>query len=160
MKKIVFILLTISICFKGYSQINPDQIEIIRDNYGVPHVYASTDPEVAYGFAWAQAEDHFKLIQEGYLAGNGLLGKLIGLKGAGADFLTQLIQSEETVDKYYNTLDKKFIALTEGFAAGLNAYAKKYPEQILEKNYSLLPLKNYFATHNCNCLFLMKQINW
>ena len=33
MKKIIFILLTISICFKGYSQINPDQIEIIRDNY-------------------------------------------------------------------------------------------------------------------------------
>ena len=138
MKKIVFFLLTISICFKGYSQINPDHIEIIRDNYGVPHVYASTDPEVAYGFAWAQAEDHFKLIQEGYLAGNGLLGKLIGLKGAGADFLTQLIQSEETVDKHYNTLDKKFIALTEGFAAGLNAYAKKYPEQILEKK--LFPL--------------------
>ena len=138
MKKIVFFLLTIGIYFKGYSQINPDHIEIIRDNFGVPHVYASTDPEVAYGFAWAQAEDHFKLIQEGYLAGNGLLGKLIGLKGAGADFLTQLIQSEETVDKYYNTLDEKFIALSEGFAAGLNAYAKKYPEQILEKK--LFPL--------------------
>ena len=138
MKKIVFLLFAISICFKGYSQINPDRIEIIRDNYGVPHIYAPSDAEVAYGFAWAQAEDHFKLIQEGYLAGNGLLGKLIGLKGAGADFLTQLIQSEETVDKYYNTLDKKFIALAEAFAEGLNAYAKKYPEQILEKK--LFPL--------------------
>ena len=125
MKKIVFLLFIISICFKGYSQINPDHIEIIRDNYGVPHIYAPTDAEVAYGFAWAQAEDHFKLIQEGYLAGNGLLGKLIGLKGAGADFLTQLIQSEEIVDKYYNTLDKKFIALAEAFAAGLNAYSQK-----------------------------------
>ena len=138
MKKIVFLLFAISIYFKGYSQINPDNIEIIRDNYGVPHIYAATDPEVAYGFAWAQAEDHFKLIQEGYLAGNGLLGKLIGLKGAGADFLTQLIQSEETVDKYYNTLDKKFIALAEAFAAGLNAYSKKHPEEILEKK--LFPL--------------------
>jgi acyl-homoserine-lactone acylase len=138
MKKIVFLLFAISICFKGYSQINPDRIEIIRDNYCVPHIYAPSDAEVAYGFAWAQAEDHFKLIQEGYLAGNGLLGKLIGLKGAGADFLTQLIQSEETVDKYYNTLDKKFIALAEAFAEGLNAYAKKYPEQILEKK--LFPL--------------------
>jgi acyl-homoserine-lactone acylase len=131
-------LLVLLFSLKSYSQINPDHIEIIRDNYGVPHIYAATDPEVAYGFAWAQAEDHFKLIQEGYLAGNGLLGKLIGLKGAGADFLTQLIQSEETVNKYYNTLDKKFIALAEGFAAGLNAYAKKYPEQILEKK--LFPL--------------------
>ena len=138
MKKIIFLLFAISICFKGYSQINPDHIEIIRDNYGVPHIYAATDPEVAYGFAWAQAEDHFKLIQEGYLAGNGLLGKLIGLKGAGADFLTQLIQSEETVDKYYNTLDKKFIALAEAFAEGLNAYSKKHPEEILEKK--LFPL--------------------
>jgi acyl-homoserine-lactone acylase len=131
-------LLVLLFTLKSYSQINPDHIEIIRDNYGVPHIYAATDPEVAYGFAWAQAEDHFKLIQEGYLAGNGLLGKLIGLKGAGADFLTQLIQSEETVNKYYNTLDKKFIALAEAFAAGLNAYAKKYPEQILEKK--LFPL--------------------
>ena len=138
MKKIIFLLFAISICFKGYSQINPDHIEIIRDNYGVPHIYAPTDAEVAYGFAWAQAEDHFKLIQEGYLAGNGLLGKLIGLKGAGADFLTQLIQSEETVDKYYNTLDKKFIALAEAFAEGLNAYSNKHPEEILEKK--LFPL--------------------
>ena len=138
MKKIIFLLFAISICFKGYSQINPDHIEIIRDNYGVPHIYAPTDAEVAYGFAWAQAEDHFKLIQEGYLAGNGLLGKLIGLKGAGADFLTQLIQSEETVDKYYNTLDEKFIALAEAFAEGLNAYSKKHPEEILEKK--LFPL--------------------
>ena len=138
MKKIIFFLFTVSICINGYSQINPDHIEIIRDNYGVPHIYAPTDAEVAYGFAWAQAEDHFKLIQEAYLAGNGLLGKRIGLKAAGADFLTQLIQSEETVDKYYNTLDKKFIALAEAFAAGLNAYSKKHPEEILEKK--LFPL--------------------
>ena len=138
MKKLVLVLFILSISSKSYSQINPNNIEIIRDNYGVPHIYAATDAEVAYGFAWAQAEDHFKLIQEGYLAGNGLLGKLIGLKGAGADFLTQLIQSEETVDKYYNTLDKKFIALAEAFAAGLNAYSKKHPEEILEKK--LFPL--------------------
>ena len=138
MKKIIFFLFTVSICINGYSQINPDHIEIVRDNYGVPHIYAPTDAEVAYGFAWAQAEDHFKLIQEAYLAGNGLLGKRIGLKAAGADFLTQLIQSEETVDKYYNTLDKKFIALAEAFAAGLNAYSKKHPEEILEKK--LFPL--------------------
>jgi len=138
MKKIVYTLLFLSASFTSFSQINPDHIEIVRDNYGVPHIYAPTDAEVAYGFAWAQAEDHFKLIQEGYLAGNGLLGKLIGLKGAGADFLTQLIQSEETVDKYYNTLDKKFIALAEAFAAGLNAYSNKHPEEILEKK--LFPL--------------------
>jgi len=138
MKKIVYILLFLSTSFTSFSQINPDRIEIIRDNYGVPHIYAPTDAEVAYGFAWAQAEDHFKLIQEAYLAGNGLLGKRIGLKAAGADFLTQLIQSEEIVNELYGTLDKKFITLTEAFAEGLNAYAKKHPNEILEKK--LFPL--------------------
>ena len=138
MKKIVYILLFLSTSFTSFSQINPDRIEIIRDNYGVPHIYAPTDAEVAYGFACAQAEDHFKLIQEAYLAGNGLLGKRIGLKAAGADFLTQLIQSEEIVNELYGTLDKKFITLTEAFAAGLNAYAKKHPKEILEKK--LFPL--------------------
>ena len=138
MKKIVYILLFLSTSFTSFSQINPDRIEIIRDNYGVPHIYAPTDAEVAYGFAWAQAEDHFKLIQEAYLAGNGLLGKRIGLKAAGADFLTQLIQSEEIVNELYGTLDKKFITLTEAFAAGLNTYAKKHPKEILEKK--LFPL--------------------
>ena len=138
MKNFLLTLLVLLSSLSSYSQINPDHIEIIRDNYGVPHIYATTDAEVAYGFAWAQAEDHFKLIQEAYLAGNGLLGKRIGLKAAGADFLTQLIQSEEIVNELYGTLDEKFIVLAEAFASGLNAYAKKHPEEILEKK--LFPL--------------------
>jgi len=138
MKKVFIILLTFSINFNSYSQINPKSIEIIRDSYGVPHIYATTDSEVAYGFAWAQAEDHFKLMQEAYLAGNGLLGKLIGLKGAGADFLVQLIQAEKIVEEKYHTLDKNFILLLNGFTQGLNAFADKYPEQILKKE--LFPL--------------------
>mgnify|MGYP002628435007 FL=1 len=138
MKKVILILFILSIHFNIYSQINPDNIEIVRDHYGVPHIYADLDTEVAYGFAWAQAEDHFKLIQEAYLAGNGLLGKLIGLKGAGADFLTQFIQSEKIVNEKFHTLDKKFVALVEAFAQGLNAYAVKYPAQVLEKK--LFPL--------------------
>ena len=122
----------------GYAQINPDNIDIIRDAYGVPHVYAATDAEVAYGFAWAQSEDHFKLMQEAYLAGNGLLSKHIGLKGAPADFLVQFIQAENTVDALFQTLDKKFVALLEGFSEGLNAYALKHPQEILE--HELFPI--------------------
>ena len=38
----------------------------------MPHIYAKTDREVAYGLAWAHAEDDFKTIQIGYLAGNNL----------------------------------------------------------------------------------------
>ena len=37
------------------SQINPNNIDIVRDNYGVPHIFAKTDAELAYGLAWANA---------------------------------------------------------------------------------------------------------
>ena len=131
---ILFILSTSTI----YSQINPDAIEIVRDSYGVPHIYASTDAEVAYGFAWAQAEDNFETIQQAYMAGNGLLSKHIGLKGAAADFLVQFIQSEQTVNEQFHTLDTKFIELLNGFTEGINAYATKYPDEILES--SLFPI--------------------
>ena len=138
MKTSTVVLLFLLTTFNIYSQIDPDAIEIVRDSYGVPHIYAPTDAEVAYGFAWTQAEDDFKTIQQAYLAGNGLLSKFIGLKGAAADFLAQLIQSEKIVNEQFNTLDPKFIELLQGFTEGLNAFAKKHPDEVLES--SLFPL--------------------
>ena len=134
-------IITSSFCFlisfSGTAQINPDAIEIVRDSYGVPHIYASTDAEVAYGFAWAQAEDDFETMQQGYLAGNGLLSKVYGLDNASLDFLAQFIQSEQTVNDQFHTLDPNFVELLNGFTEGINAYAAKYPDEILES--SLFP---------------------
>ena len=74
-----------------YSQINPENIDIVRDNYGIPHIFAKTDAEVAYGLAWAHAEDDFETIQLAYLAGNSMLSNHLGLEGAPADFISKFI---------------------------------------------------------------------
>ena len=134
MKKLVLILSAISILNTTFSQeIDVKNIEILRDSYGVPHIYAKTDAELAYGLAWAHSEDDFKTIQEAYLAGNGLLSKYIGLRGAPADFLTQLIRSDYVVDSLYNTIDKNFIKVIEGYAQGINKFAELNPDQVLVK---------------------------
>jgi acyl-homoserine-lactone acylase len=39
---------------------NPLEIEIIRDSFGTPHIFGKTDADVAYGLAWANAEDAFE----------------------------------------------------------------------------------------------------
>ena len=113
--------------------VNVNNIEIIRDNYGVPHIYSETDKELAYGLAWAHSEDDFKTIQEAYLAGNALLSKHLGLRGAPIDFLTQLIQSEEVIDSLFETIDKKFIEIAAGYAQGINRYAELNPKKVLVK---------------------------
>ena len=114
-----------------HSQVNLKDIEIIRDSYGVPHIYGKTDADTAYGLAWAHAEDNFYTIQKAYLAGNGIISKLNGKKGIGADFVAQFIQSAETVDRLYHTLSNEFKAIMSGYAAGLNSYAKHHPDEVL-----------------------------
>ena len=134
MKRLVLILTVLFISNTTFSQkIDVNNIEILRDSFGVPHIYTKTDAELAYGLAWAHSEDDFKTIQEAYLAGNGLLSKHIGLRGAPADFLTQLIRSDYVVDSLYNTIDKGFIKIVEGYAQGINKFAELHPDQVLVK---------------------------
>jgi len=126
----------------GYSQINPNNIDIVRDEFGVPHIYAETDAEVAYGLAWVNAEDDFKTIQEAYLAGNAMLSNYIGLKGAPADFISQFIGSKSLIEEKINEISKDYLKVVEGYVQGLNAYAKANPEKVLyRKLFPVTPKK-------------------
>jgi len=127
-------LLFLFFTFNSIAQnINTNNIEIIRDSFGVPHIYTKTDAELGYGLAWVHSEDDFKTIQEAYLAGNSLLSKHIGLRGAPVDFLSQLIRSDEIIDSLYNTIDKNFIEVVKGYAQGINRYAELNPNELLVK---------------------------
>ncbi|MFI5129498.1 MAG: penicillin acylase family protein [Chitinophagales bacterium] len=119
--------------FHATAQINPDNITIARDKFGVPHIFAPTDPETAYGLAWAHAEDDFTTLQLVVLSGKAKLGTAIGKKGAEADYVVNLLRCRELVDEQWNTLGPDFIALIKGYVAGLNAYAKAYPADVKYK---------------------------
>jgi len=130
MNKITYLLIVTSI---AHSQINPNNIEIVRDQFGVPHIYAQTDAEVAYGLAWANAEDDFTTIQEAYLAGNAMLSNHIGLKGAAADFITQFIGSKSLIEEKIGNISEDYMGVVEGYSQGLNAYARNNPNKVLYK---------------------------
>src|ERR1700730_18553414 len=113
-------LLILFISFSATAQIHPDNITIARDSFGVPHIFAPTDPEVAYGLAWAQAEDDFSTLHLLALLGKAKLGTALGKKGAQADYTIQLLRCRELVDQQWNTLRPDFIALVKGFTKGMN----------------------------------------
>src|ERR1700754_2219938 len=97
MKALVLLLCLISL--RGAAQIDPRHITIARDSFGVPHIFAPTDPEVAYGLAWAEAEDDFSTLQLVMLLGEGRLGSAIGKKGAAADYTLGLLRCREMIDE-------------------------------------------------------------
>ena len=68
-------------CQKPQFQEPYKSTRIVRDAWGVPHIMAPKDEEVAYGLAWAQCEDDFNTIQEQMLAIKGKLGCVRGEKG-------------------------------------------------------------------------------
>jgi len=39
-------------------------VKILRDTYGVPHIFGHTDADAAYGLAYAHSEDDFLTIQQ------------------------------------------------------------------------------------------------
>lgn len=125
-------LIALSLSSFLYAQINPEDVEIVRDSYGVPHIYGKTDADVAYGLAWAHAEDDFKTIQEGYLAGNSLLSKHLGIRGAGADFISEFIGSKALIETDYDKkISPAYKRIAEAYAQALNRFAETHPEEVL-----------------------------
>ncbi|MDC3276033.1 penicillin acylase family protein [Flavobacteriaceae bacterium] len=127
----IFLLLMV-FCDTIIGQIDPSKIDIVRDQYGVPHIFAPTDPEVAYGLAYAHAEDDFKTIQISYLAGNNMLSKYLGNNGLAADFIAQFIGSEELYElRYEKDIHPDYKKIIEAYAQGINSYASSHPKEVL-----------------------------
>jgi acyl-homoserine-lactone acylase len=100
---------------------------------------------VAYGLAYAHAEDDFKTTQLTILAGSGMLAQHLGKKGASADFVVNLIRAKEIVEEKYNTLSPEYLRLIEGYCAGLNAYALEHPQEVFIKKAFPVTVKRYLA---------------
>ncbi|MBP6145400.1 MAG: penicillin acylase family protein, partial [Sediminibacterium sp.] len=126
--------------------IRTEQINIARDSFGVPHIFAPTDPEVAYGLAWAHAEDDFATMQTLILTGKGKLATHMGKKGAPIDFVFGLLNTKATVLAQMNQFDPKFIQLVKGYFLGLEAYAKAHPEKVLNKHVFPISIEDYLAS--------------
>jgi acyl-homoserine-lactone acylase len=126
--------------------IHPEKITIARDVYGVPHIFAPTDPEVAYGVAWAHSEDDFKTIQTLLLTGKGKLSTYMGKKGAPIDFVVGLLNTRAIVDAQISNMDPKFLLLVKGYLMGLEAYAKAHPSEVLNKNVFPISVEEYLSS--------------
>ncbi|MBO0929945.1 penicillin acylase family protein [Fibrella aquatilis] len=143
MRYLFLLLLTLP----TFAQINPANVTIARDAYGVPHIFAKTDPEVAYGLAWAHAEDNFKTIQYLMLPAKGLLGRQLGKTGAAADYVVELIHAGELVANTKGpALSPDFQAVVEGYLQGINDFARAHPEQVLDKRAFPFTLNDYLKT--------------
>jgi acyl-homoserine-lactone acylase len=128
----IFLFLLSYLPFWAFGQtIAPGNITIARDRWGMPHIFAPTDAEVAYGLAWANCEDHFFEIQSSLAAGQGKLGLLQGREGATMDYVLQAVGVRDSVRRHWpGAFSPEYRRYLDGYVQGINAYAAAHPEQV------------------------------
>jgi acyl-homoserine-lactone acylase len=136
-KNYCVVLLCLLFAGHGFSQtetfprIDPLQITIVRDSFGIPHIFGKTDAEVAYGLAWANAEDAFQFGQDIVYAGKAFMGRSDGIEGAKGDYFIHAIGARQLVEERYDKdLSPEFKKYLDGFVQGLNAYAAAHPKEV------------------------------
>ncbi|OIR12738.1 glutaryl-7-aminocephalosporanic-acid acylase precursor [mine drainage metagenome] len=104
------------------------QVTIIRDSWGIPHVYGKTDAAAVFGLLYAQCEDDFKRVEMNYIEKLGRLSEVNGEKDLYNDLLIKMIIDSSDAIKDYKNSPLWLHKLLDAFADGVNYYLFKHPE--------------------------------
>jgi acyl-homoserine lactone acylase PvdQ len=104
------------------------QVEIIRDHFGVPHVYGKTDADAVFGLLYAQCEDDFKRVELNYVEKLGRLAELNGAKDIYNDLQIRLLVDSTDAIADYAKAEPWMKKLLNAYADGINYYLYKNPK--------------------------------
>jgi acyl-homoserine-lactone acylase len=105
-----------------------ENVTIIRDNWGIPHIYGKTDADTVFGTLYAQAEDDFNRVEVNYLNGMGRLAEAEGEAEIYRDLRMKLFIDPEDMKRQYQSSPDWLKKLMDAFADGLNYYLYTHPE--------------------------------
>lgn len=119
---------------------DPYDARILRDTWGVPHIFGITDADATFGLAYANAEDDFITIQQTLAAARGMLASIYGTNAAANDYMVHLLRIWDLLDaKYESDLAPETRALLDAYAAGINLYAALHTDEVLSAD--LFPVR-------------------
>ena len=104
------------------------QISIIRDNWGIPHIYGKTDADAVFGLLYAQCEDDFKRVELNYIEKLGRTAELKGSPSIYDDLLMRMILDTAAAEAEYKKAPAWLKKLCNAFADGINYYLYKNPQ--------------------------------
>jgi acyl-homoserine-lactone acylase len=103
-------------------------VTIVRDEWGVPTIYGPTDAAVAFGLAYAQAEDNYWQIEEDYIHALGRAAHFYGDRYLANDLVKAAFDVERLSREEYAGEPPERRAVWDAFAAGLNYYLRTNPQ--------------------------------
>ncbi len=103
------------------------RVSIIRDQWGIAHVYGKSDADAVFGALYAQAEDDFNRIERNYLTGLGWLAQADGESVMYSDLRQRLFIDAKDLERDYRRTPPWLQKLMIAWADGLNYYLNRHP---------------------------------
>jgi acyl-homoserine-lactone acylase len=103
-------------------------ITIIRDDWGIAHVYGKTDADAVFGMIYAQAEDDFNRVETNYINSMGRLAETEGESKIWQDLRMKLFIDPVDLKRIYAECPPWLQKLMIAWSDGLNFYLYKHPE--------------------------------
>ncbi|MEO8569330.1 MAG: penicillin acylase family protein, partial [Ginsengibacter sp.] len=108
-------------------KIEAKNVNIVRDNWGIPHIYGKTDADAVFGLLYAQCEDDFPRIEMNYIEKLGRMAEVKGEAALYSDLLIRMIIDPADAIADYKKSPPWLHKLLDAFADGINFYLYKNP---------------------------------
>ena len=136
MKKLALVLAVAVTSFAPIGPLNRDlarweqqarNVTIVRDDWGIPHIYGKTDADAVFGLMYAQAEDDFHRIEMNYLSAMGRVAEAEGDSAIWRDLRMKLFINPDSIRAKYAASPPWLKTLMVAWADGLNFYLARHP---------------------------------
>jgi acyl-homoserine-lactone acylase len=134
-KALIFLLFPLSIFAQKLNQTDlircqkqAKNVEIIRDIWGIPHIYGKTDADAVFGLLYAQCEDDFQRVEMNYIEKLGRLAEVNGQKYLYNDLQIRLLIDSVDAIADYKKAEPWLKKLLNAYADGINYYLHTHPQ--------------------------------
>ncbi len=103
------------------------RVNIIRDNWGIPHIYGKSDADAVFGLLYAQCEDDFKRVEMNYIEKLGRMSEIKGESSLYDDLQIKLLIDTTDAIADYNKAEPWMKKLLNAYADGINFYLHTHP---------------------------------
>ncbi len=149
--RILFVCLIVIPCYA--QKFSPEEISkwkkqastvtIVRDNWGVPHIYGKTDADVVFGMIYSQCEDDFARVERNYLTATARRAEADGEEYLYHDLRQRLFIDTVKAISIYKQAPEWLKKLCNAFADGANYYLQTHPKtkpKVLKRFQPWMPL--------------------
>jgi acyl-homoserine lactone acylase PvdQ len=106
------------------------EVTILRDAWGVPHIYGESQEDAAFGHGYAQAEDRLDDMLAAWAEADGRAARMLGPEWVERDYLARVARHSEIAHERYDDLSGEARRLIEAFVAGVRAYIDEHPQDL------------------------------